>query len=186
MDRVVLHTDNEGFQKAVKAYGDKTQLQQNIKLEVKRLLPDYKLKNDFYTDIDLNFYNAIEEAYPEHIKLMKAQKVPEMIDMDISKLEKLTSQYEDMKHIKNVSISAFEVLVETQKEIDDFKACQKLIKALKEFEKNTNKTISGASVSTATNGMIGGITSMTQGAEYLKYNYQIVSQQRVYDKRLRK
>lgn len=186
MDRIVLHTDHSGFEKAVKAYGDKTQLQQNIKLEMKRLIPDYKVTNDFFKDINLNFHKAIEEAYPEHVKLMKPHKVPEMIDMDITELEKLTSQYEDMKHVKNVSISSFEVLAETQQEIDDFKACQKLIKALKEFEKNTNRTMNAANVIGATNGMIAGITSMTQGAEYLKYNFQVVSEQRTYDRRVRK
>ena len=106
--------------------------------------------------------------------------------MDITELEKLTSQYEDMKHVKNVSISSFEVLAETQQEIDDFKACQKLIKALKEFEKNTNRTMNAANVIGATNGMIAGITSRTQGAEYLKYNFQVVSEQRTYDRRVRK
>ena len=64
MDRVVLYTDQAGFEKDVKAYGDKIQVQQNIKLEMKRLLPNYKVTNDFFIDVDLNFYNAIETAYP--------------------------------------------------------------------------------------------------------------------------
>ena len=101
MDRVVLHTDFDGFQKDVAKYGEKTQIQQDIKSEMKKLLPKYKVTNDFFKDIDLSFYNAIEKAYPEHIKLMKAQKVPEMIDMDVSKLMQLSSQYEAYKKCFN-------------------------------------------------------------------------------------
>ena len=43
MDRVVLYTDHSAFEKDVKAYGDKIQVQQNIKLEMKRLLQNISL-----------------------------------------------------------------------------------------------------------------------------------------------
>ena len=46
--------------------------------------------------------------------------------------------------------------------------------------------MNAANVIGATNGMIAGITSRTQGAEYLKYNFQVVSEQRTYDRRVRK
>ena len=178
MDRVVLYTDQAGFEKDVKAYGDKIQVQQNIKLEMKRLLPNYKVTNDFFIDIDLNFYNAIETAYPEHIKLMKAQKVPEMVDMDISKLMKLSEDYEAVKHNKNVSISSYEVVAETEKEIKEFKAVENLIKALQKFEKETETTVSAGGIIQCCKGWLNGANSATHGADYLKYSYQIVSSRR--------
>ena len=186
MDRVVLHTDFDGFQKDVAKYGEKTQIQQDIKSEMKKLLPKYKVTNDFFKDIDLSFYNAIEKAYPEHIKLMKAQKVPEMIDMDVSKLMQLSSQYEDMKHIKNVSISAYEVCATTEKEINDYRACIDLIKSLKEFQKKTNQNVNAVLITRAVNGYLGGVTSMTQTADDLVYNYAKTAESRMYDKRIRK
>jgi hypothetical protein len=175
MDRVVLYTDYSSFERDVKAYGNRTQVKQDIKAEMKKLLPKYKVTDDFFIDIDLNFYNAIEEAYPEHIKLMKAHKVPEMIDMDISKLMKLSSDYEAVKHNKNVSISAYEVLAETEQEIKEFKAVESLIKALQEFEKETETTISANGIMHCCKGWLSGATSAVHGADYLKYNYQIVS-----------
>lgn len=134
MDRVVLYTDLDGFQKDVAKYGEKVQKQQDIKSEMKKLLPKYKVTNDFFKDIDLSFYNAIEKAYPEHIKLMKAQKVPEMIDMDISKLMKLSSEYEAVRNHDNVSISSYEIVAETQDEIDKYNAVKKLLESIKEAE----------------------------------------------------
>ena len=178
MDRVVLYTDHSAFENDVKAYGDKIQVQQNIKLEMKRLLPNYKVTNDFFIDVDLNFYNAIETAYPEHIKLMKAQKVPEMVDMDISKLMKLSEEYEAVKHNKNVSISAYEVVAETEKEIKEFKAVENLIKALQKFEKETGTTVSAGGIIQCCKGWLNGANSATHGADYLKYSYQIVSDRR--------
>ena len=178
MDRVVLYTDQAGFEKDVKAYGNKIQVQQNIKLEMKRLLPNYKVTNDFFVDIDLNFYNAIETAYPEHIKLMKAQKVPEMVDMDISKIMKLSEEYEAVKHNKNVSISAYEVVAETEREIKEFKAVKYLIKALKDFEKETETTVSASGIMQGCKGWLNGANSSVHGADHLKYNFQIASARR--------
>ena len=143
---------------------------------MKRLLPYYKVTNDFFIDIDLNFYNAIETAYPEHIKLMKAQKVPEMVDMDISKLMKLSEEYEAVRHNKNVSISSYEV--ETEREIKEFKAVENLIKALQKFEKETETTVSAGGIIQCCKGWLNGANSATHGADHLKYNYQIVSDRR--------
>ena len=70
------------------------------------MLPEFKANEDFFKDIELNFYNEIEKAYPEHIKLMKATKVPSIIDMDVSKLMNLISEYERVKDHKNPSISS--------------------------------------------------------------------------------
>ena len=160
------------------AYGDKIQVQQNIKLEMKRLLPNYKVTNDFFIDVDLNFYNAIETAYPEHIKLMKAQKVPEMVDMDISKLMKLSEEYEAVRHNKNVSISSYEVVAETEKEIKEFKAVENLIKALQKFEKETETRVSANGIMQGCKGWLNGANSSVHGADHLKYNFQIVSSRR--------
>ena len=91
-----------------------------------------------------------------------------------------------MKHIKNVSISAYEVCATTEKEINDYRACIDLIKSLKEFQKKTNQNVNAVHITRAVNGYLGGITSMTQTADDLVYNYAKTAESRMYDKRIRK
>ena len=84
MERIVLYTNEAGFQVAIDEYAEKKQIESDIKDEVKKLL-NIKVKADFLDDIELNFFNEIEKAYPKYKELnIKATKVPELIDMDIT------------------------------------------------------------------------------------------------------
>ena len=98
-----------------------------------------------------------------------------MVDMDISKLMKLSEEYEAVKHNKNVSISSYEVEAETEKEIKEFKAVENLIKALQKFEKETGITVSASGIMQGCKGWLNGANSAVHGADHLKYNFQIVS-----------
>ena len=98
MKRIVLNFREQEFKNDVAAYGRRTQLEKEIKAELRNLLPSMKIANKFLEGgIELNFYNAIEKAYPKYKELsIKATKIPELLDMDISKLMKLIYQYEQV------------------------------------------------------------------------------------------
>ena len=69
MEQVVLYTNHSAFNSAVKDYAKRTQVEQNVKLEMKRLLPNYKVTKEFYMDIELNFFNQLEKQYPKYKEL---------------------------------------------------------------------------------------------------------------------
>ena len=79
MKRVVLRFREKEFRSAVAEYGKRTKLEKDIKSELKKLLPkEIKIDNSFLKGgIELNFYNAIEKAYPKYkelsIKLLRSQ-----------------------------------------------------------------------------------------------------------------
>ena len=137
------------------------------------MLPEFKANEDFFKDIELNFYNEIEKAYPEHIKLMKATKVPSIIDMDVSKLMNLISEYERVKDHKNPSISSFQILAETEEEARQMKAINNVIEAISEAEAATRTTVYPASIIQAFKGWIAG--DIRTG---LKFNYGLIAERK--------
>lgn len=134
MSKTVIYTDESGFNRAVNLYSQKVQVKQNIRMEMKKLIPSFKVTDDFYKDVELNFYNALGEAHPKHLELMKATKIPEILDLDIAPLMKLISQYETVKDHKNPSISNYEIVAETKEEEKQFKAINKVIEAIEEAQ----------------------------------------------------
>ena len=160
MKKVVLFTNQQAFDADIKLYGNRTRLELAIRAEVKKLLPQQKLPTEFYKDCKQNFYKLLAKQYPKHLELMKVEKIPSMIDLDLTQLFKLISEYEQgdglttapaPKDAKNPSISSYQILAESQKEIDQFEAIQKFIDALKEAEvvcgfKAMNGNISGGTM----------------------------------------
>ena len=178
MKDIVLHTDEAGFNIAVKKYAEKVTVKRDIHKELKYLLPDLKTNEDFFKDIELNFYNEIEKAYPEHIKLMKATKVPSIIDMDVSKLMNLISEYERVKDYKNPSISSFQILAETEEEARQLKAINNVIEAISEAEAVTRTVVYPGIIIQAFKGWIVG--DIGTG---LKFNYGLIAERKRLEKR---
>ena len=160
MKKVVLFTNQKAFDADIKLYGNRTRLELAIRAEVKKLLPQQKLPAEFYKDCKQNFYKLLANQYPKHLELMKVEKIPGMIDLDLTQLFKLISEYEygdrntneiAPKDAKNPSISSYQIVAESQKEVDQFEAIQKFIDALKEAEvvcgfKAMNGNISGGTM----------------------------------------
>tara|TARA_B100000035_G_scaffold314834_1_gene332583 strand:- start:151 stop:726 length:576 start_codon:yes stop_codon:yes gene_type:complete len=143
MKKVILYTNQKAFEADCKLYGNRLKLEKAIRNEIKILLPKCKLSANFYSNCSSNFFILLGQAYPKHLELMKAEKIPEMIDMDISKLMKLIYEYEQgdgyttaikPKDVKSPSIASYQILAESQEEIDQFEAIEKVIQALKEAE----------------------------------------------------
>ncbi len=143
MKKVILYTNQQAFEHDVKLYGNRTRLEKAIRDEIKALLPKSKLHSNFYSNCSSNFFILLGQTYPKHLELMKVEKIPDMIDMDISKLMKLIYEYENgdgktnatpPKDIKCPSISSYQIIAETEEEVKQFKAIEKFIEALKEAE----------------------------------------------------
>ena len=160
MKKVILFTNQQAFDADIKLYGNRTRLELAIRAEVKKLLPQQKLQTEFYKDCKKNFYKLLAKQYPKHLELMKVEKIPGMIDLDLTQLFKLIAEYEygdnatnviAPKDVKSPSIASYQILAESQKEIDQFEAIQKFIDALKEAElvcgfKAMNGNISGGTM----------------------------------------
>ena len=139
--------------------------------------------------IELNFYNAIEKAYPKYKELsIKATKIPELLDMDISKLMKLILEYEqgDGKTnrpapctIKSPSKNQYEDLAETQEEIDKFESVEKVIQAIYEAEKVLGIEVYKGNIIQGFKGWVGA----QMGSQKLWFNAQQVFNQRRYKKK---
>ena len=179
MERIVLYTNEAAFQIAIDEYAEKKQIESDIKDEVKKLL-NIKVKADFLDDIELNFFNEIEKAYPKYKELnIKATKVPELIDMDITKLKSLTDLYHSknrnnktIKDVKNPSISQFQVLAETEDEINKYNVAQKFIDVAKELEKAFEIQMFVGDLARATKGILNANIRDGQGAQALRFNHQ--------------
>ena len=136
----------------------------------------------------MNFYNAIEKAYPKYKELsIKATKIPDLLDMDISKLTKLIFQYEQGDGlttapapitIKSPSQNQYEDLAEDQDEIDKFEAVQKVIDSIYEAEKVLGIEVYKGDISQAFKGWVGA----RMGSQKLWFNAQQVFNQRRYKK----
>ena len=191
MRRIVLRFREKEFKNAVAEYGKRTQLEKDIKSELKKLLPkEIKIDNSFLKGgIELNFYNVIEKAYPKYKELsIKATKIPELLDMDISKLMKLIFQYEQGDGqtnrpapctIKSPSQNQYEDLAETQEEIDKFEAVEKVIQAIYEAEKVLGIEVYKGSIMQGFKGWI----SAAVGSQELWFNTQQVLNQRRHNKK---
>ena len=185
MERTVLYTNEGAFQNAIDEYAEKKQIESKVKDEVKKLL-NIKIKADFFEDIELNFFNEIEKAYPNYKELnIKATKIPELIDMDISKLKSLTEGYHRknksgiiVKEVKNPSISEFQVLAETDDEINKYKVAHKFIDAAKELEKTFKADVFVGDLARATKGILNANIRDGQGAQALRFNHRKILEQR--------
>ena len=185
MERTVLYTNEGAFQNAIDEYAEKKQLQSKIKDEVKKLL-NIKIKSDFFDDIELNFFNEIEKAYPKYKELnIKATKIPELIDMDISKLKSLTDAFHRknrsgvlVKEAKNPSISEFQVLAETDEEIRKHKVALRFIEAAKELESAFNMDLFVGDLARATKGILNANIRDGGGAQALRFNHRKILEQR--------
>lgn len=177
MKKLVLRFREQEFNNAVKEYGNRTRLEAVIKAELKQLLPKTKIDNSFLKGgIELNFYNAIEKAYPKYKELsIKATKIPELLDMDISKLMKLISEYEQGPiSVVSPSITQYEDLAESQEEIDKYEAVEKVIQAVYEAEKVLGIEVYKGNISQAFKGWVGA----QMGSQKLWFNAQLVFNER--------
>ena len=191
MKRVVLRFREKEFKAAVAEYGKRTQLEKDIKSELKSLLPkEIKIDNSFLKGgIELNFYNAIEKAYPKYKELsIKATKIPDLLDMDISKLMKLIYQYEQGDGLTNAaapmtiispSQNNYEDIAESQEEIDKYEAVQKVIDSIYEAEKVLDIEVYKGNIIQGFKGWISGQI----GSQELWFNAQQVFNQRRYKKK---
>ena len=159
MKKVILYTNQQAFEADCKLYGNRLTLEKAIRAEVKKLLPEQKFTSDFFKDCRKNFYKLMAKQYPKHLELMKVEKIPDMIDMDISKLMKLIFQYENgdgktnaikPKDVKSPSISSYQIIAETEEEVKQFKAIEKFIEALKEAEAVCGFKAMNGNISTGT------------------------------------
>ena len=186
MERIVLFTNEDAFQIAVSQYSEKKTIESKLKDEVKKLLPKYKFNSSFYEDIELNFYEAIENTYPKYKELnIKATKIPELVDMDISKLKSLTDAYHRknksgiiVKEVKNPSISEFQELAETDDEINKYKAAHKFIDAAKELEKTFKADVFVYDIARGTKGILNANIRDGHGAQALRFNHGKILEQR--------
>ena len=146
MKRLVLRFRENEFNVAVQKYGNRTRIEREIKKELKKLLPNYKVTDPFFKNCKKNFYKELGKAYPKHLELMKVEKIPFMIDLDTDQLFKLINEYETKpsanelapKEVKSPSINQFEDVAETQEEIDKFEAVMKVLKVIEEAESVLN------------------------------------------------
>ncbi len=190
MKKVVLRFRENEFKNDVAAYGRRTKLEKEIKAELRKLLPSMKIDNKYLEGgIELNFYNAIEKAYPKYKDLgIKATKIPDLIDLDTTKLFKLVFEYENGDGltnrpapctIKSPSQNQYEDLAETQEEIDKIEAVEKVIQSIYEAEKVLGIEVYKGSIAQAFKGWI----SATLGSQKLWFNSQQVLNQRRYKKK---
>ena len=185
MKRVILSFRENEFRKALEEYGNKTRLEAAIKSELKSLLPKTKIDNNFLKGgIELNFYNAIEKAYPKYQELsIKATKIPDLLDMDISKLMKLVFEYEQGDGltnapapitIKSPSQNQYEDLAESQEEIDKYDAVMKVIDSVYEAEEVLGIEVYKGNIMQAFKGWI----NAAMGSQKLWFNAQRIFEER--------
>ena len=164
MKKVVLYTNTFAFNQDVKEYGNRTRLETEIRAEVKRLLPQQQVTtHNFFQDSKANFYKLLAKQYPKHLELMKVEKIPGMIDLDLTKLFKLIYEYENgdglttalaPNKVKSPSIDSYRIYAESQSEIDKFNAIQKAIDCLYEAEAVCGFELLRGSISQGTRGWI--------------------------------
>ena len=105
--------------------------------------------------------------------------------MDISKLKSLTEGYHRknksgiiVKEVKNPSISEFQVLAETDDEINKYKVAHKFIDAAKELEKTFKADVFVGDLARATKGILNANIRDGQGAQALRFNHRKILEQR--------
>lgn len=190
-ERIVLYTNKAAFQQAVEEYAERKQIEAKIKAEVKHIIPGIKFSNSFYDAIEINFYNALEKAHPKFKEMgIKATKIPDMLDLDLSRLLNLATAYNRqnryghmIKDVQSPSISDFEVIAETDEEIKEYETAKAFIEACKDLENKFNIKMFAGTIAQSTKGVIGADQAQGLGADALRFNHVRILNKRRHKKR---
>jgi len=134
--RKIVHVNKDEFEKAVKRYAEKIECEKNIKKEVKKLLPKYRVTNKFFEDVETNFYNALAETYKDKNAMnIKPRKLATLLELDTNMLEVFAIAYRPLMQYNSPSIEQYTTYAETEDELKKHSVCEKLLKTIKEIQK---------------------------------------------------
>jgi len=149
-EKIELDFDQYAFNRAVTEYGKRKTIEAKIRQELKNLIG--KTPKTIQEPVKY-FYNELKSQNKELLGLgIALEKIPEMKGLNLSKLKELSNQFEAVKNIDSPNIDQFKTFAENEEEEAKFKACEKVIKALKELEQYVK--IYPANVRSATSGSI--------------------------------
>lgn len=149
-ERTELDFDQYAFNRAVTEYGRRKTIEAKIREELKNLIGKTP---KVIQDPVKYFYNELKSQNKELLDLgIALEKIPEMKGLNLSKLKELSNQFEAVKNVNSPNVDQFKTFAENEEEEAKFKACEKVIEALKELEQYVK--IYPATVSNATSGSI--------------------------------
>ena len=149
-EKTEVFFDQYSFNRAVTEYGRRKTIESKIREELKTLIG--KAPKTIENPVKY-FYNELKNQNKELLNLGVAlEKIPEIKGLNLSKLQELADRFETVKDINSPNIEQFKTFAETIEEEAKFKACMKVIEALKELEKHVK--IYPATIANATSGAI--------------------------------
>ena len=149
-EKTEIFLDQYSFNRAVTDYGRRKTIESKIREELKTLIG--KTPKTIKDPVNY-FYNELKSQNEGLLSLGVAlDKIPEIKGLNLTKLQELAEKFEAVKDIDSPNIEQFKTFAETIEEEAKFKACEKVIEALKELEKHVK--IYPATVANATSGAI--------------------------------
>ena len=138
IERKAITIDQRGFAKEIEVYSNKIQAKQNIKKEVLKLIPKYRINESFYDNVMDNFYKALLHKYQKENTLnLKAEKLAELLELDLSNLKRFNEVYTKLRTVVSPSEETFTTYAETEEELTRLKQCEKLIETIYDVELKT-------------------------------------------------
>ena len=130
-----VFVDEAKFSQDLEVYSNKLTAIQNIKKEIKKFIPNCKFNDEFFNNVLDNFYSSLLLKYKKQNTLnLRAEKLAELLEFDLSELKKNISDYENVKDTVSPSIDSYTLYAESDDELMRLDLCEKLINNISEIE----------------------------------------------------
>lgn len=130
MSKQIIETYDLEYKEALLQYDRRTVLQEEIKAEVKRLLPSVEVdETDLFKDVLTTFYLLVEAEYKK-VNLMRlgGAKLVGLLDVNISGLQELIEAYNQFETVKKPVIEDYQVFADNASEKERLKLSKKVAK----------------------------------------------------------
>ena len=135
LEKKIIEVNKQEFAKAVEVYGNKLQAKENLKKEVRKFIPKARIDESFYEDALNNFYDLLLVKYQKQNTLnLKAEKLAELLELDLTKLKTETANYNKLKNIESPNEAAYTTYAETEEEVNKLVKIEQLINLIYEIE----------------------------------------------------
>tara|TARA_R100001443_G_scaffold25905_1_gene38959 strand:+ start:1024 stop:1575 length:552 start_codon:yes stop_codon:yes gene_type:complete len=133
--RKAVFVDTQSFAKSLEVYSKKVTAMQNIKKEVRRLIPSAHLDQKFFNNVMKNFYEILLAKYNKENTLnLRGEKLADLLELNLNNLKKYSDIYDEVKNIKSPTEDTFTTYAETDAELNKLDLCERLIEMINDIE----------------------------------------------------
>jgi hypothetical protein len=131
MKKIPIEFRKSGYDLKMKAFNNKSYLKKLISKEITQLIGIDPADGFNYSNTVKEFFSLLEQQKKEVNSLgLVGEKLAELLQIDVTKLKELQSEYIKVSYAILPSIEEFTLYAETEKEITKYNDCIALIKAI--------------------------------------------------------